>query len=902
MGIDKVYKILEHLGEGTISDIEKKISKESGEFLDTIKKDLNIEEDLEKELNLDNILGDDLKSLQTEEISAKHEEFESQQLPFIEEKESLEEEKIEEESLGEIEESGLGELESLMEFEKAPEREEVIGSENLEKQTIEEKIESKEEVKGEVEEIDISDLYKEEELDKSPEKETSKFEEQQFIEESELQKEEELKEEKIAEIEESELSQEEKFEFPEEEKIAEQEAFSIEESELTLDELGTLEKEKAEEKTSVKKEIPSYKDEVIDLTDLSEIAYTEEEAGKQEYDIELTDDDLEAIKTALKTYPVWLSKNIKNLILNDALSPDELKTLLDMLITFAPYKSVVNYLEKTLNIKVTPEAEVEEQIYIPSQFEILWPYIKWTAISFFTLMIFLVLFYFYIYIPQEAKKYYQIGYQALKEEKIEKAMENFRIATKTKLYPEWILKYADELINRKYFNIAIDILKNPGLVFYPDDIRFYFKISDALFEMGKTDEALKQLESLYANVKFAKDPRLYLEYAKKYERLGNYKDAIIVYQDGNRVIGERIEFLLGILKNYVQLKDLKSSDIYYNKIKKKDKNFIDEVVFTEYAFLLMRNNYDTEGKEIVELVLKKRKEYPKAYYFLGVYYIKRKDVNLSMKNLQIAERLVKTNKATENLLPYIYNLQGEIIINFGYQGYKDSSLASEKFNLAISEDKTFAKAYYNLGKIMYFEINDYKKAYEYMKLAKNYGYSSDYLDYILGWIEYQLGNYLDSLKTFIFLHNKYLDNVNLKHALGLNFIKLNQPELAIGYFQAAIGYWELNKYKVKKIDISNPDVRNTLLNLASLYNNIGVAYYNLYKETKNKDYANQALKYFLKSKEEYSWLNPNAVVNSESYINSLSVLHPDIKRDLFLMDSFQYFPKSIFEENDIFYY
>jgi len=895
MDTHKIYKIIEHLGEGTISDIEKKATEESQAIVNDIKGNLGIgEDDLSKELNLDDIIGKDLETLKTEKEEDKNQIFEEDKIFEREEQVIPEEQIIEKEQK---EEANFEELDLS----------DLFGGEKSQEEEIVEKGKKFEDIKEvtlkeESEELDLGELELLKGMNEVSEEET--IQERGKVEERKEESE-ELEEtfnfEDLGELE-GEGGEEEKIEEIVEEKGKEkfqtEETFEEEQFEeeagVSLEELGEIGEEK-------KEEFKPYKDEFIDLQDLSEFAQIEENT-KEAYDIELSDDDLEAIKTSLKTYPVWLSKHIKNLILNDALSNEELKTLLDMLITFANYKDVVNYLEKTLNIKVTPEEEVEEKIYIPSQFEIIWPYIKWTALSFFTLLISIILFYFYIYVPNEAKKFYQIGYKALQEENIEKAMENFRIAIKTKLYPDWILKYASELINRKYYNIAIDILKNPGLVFYPDDIRFYFLISDALFEMGEIDKSLRELEALYANVKFSKDPRLYLEYAKKYERLQDYKNAIIVYQDGIRRIRDRIEFLVGILKNYVELKDLKNSDIYYQKISKKDKNFIDSNVFTNYAFLLLKNNYDTEGKEIIERVIKKDKYFSKAYYFLGIYYIKRKDVNLAMKNLEQAEKYNKLNKNEENILPFIYNLEGEIIMNMGYKGIKDSSLASEKFILALNENNKFAKAYFNLGKIYYFEINDYKKAYEYISLAKKYGYENDFSNYILAWIAYQLGNYIESLKNFLFLHNKYLDDVNLKSAVGLNFLRLNQPEIAIGYFESAIGSWELNKMKVKKIDVNNPDVRNILINLAVLYNNIGVAYFKLYKQTKNKDYSILALKYFLKSKEEYSWLSPNAIVNSEAYVNTLNVLHSDINRELLIMDSFQYFPKIIFEDKDLFYY
>lgn len=969
----KIFKILEHLGEGTISEIENKI-KDEDKIIEDIKADLGIEE--ENELNLDEILKEDLEAIS--ETPIEEESLKSEEFPEIgiEEKETKEEEEktktdiIQEPEISENipekenEEIGIEETETLdlssleenipeeiesgkqqEEFdlssieEAIPEvKEEKNISEELESETLEEKPEEEidlnalEESIGKETETPIEEeSVKEEKIEKKeaelepslPEEEaaSTKIEEQKPEEaEEEIEKTESISETENIDL--GEIEAELAPSLPEKEKASteneEQESESIEDLNLEEDlDLGELEEkiepeiesteeegidlgelENIEAKPEVSEEkiegIPeSEKDEFIDLSDLQEIAGISEEEHEEELqDISISEDDLEIIKNTLKNdYPVWLSKEIKNLILNDALAVNELQTLIDLIVSGANYKDVEKYLEKTLNIKVRP-SEVEEKVYIPSTYEVIFPYIKWATISIFTLFLLGVITFYFIYIPSKAKSYYNLGYKYLEKNKIEEAQKYYNIAINYKIYPEQILRYGKKYFELGYYKIAEEKIKY-GIALKPNDIRFYFALSDVYFAQKLYDKSIKLLENLYANVKFSKNPQLYLEIGKKYEMLKQYQDAISTYVEGIRNVGANKDIYFKLLDDSIITENLKASEKVYNMIFSLNEKLIDDRIFTDYAALLLKNKKDFEAIKVMDRIKKHNKYYAPVYYYYGIYYKNRRKPDEALANLKFAEQIINLGYADKKFLDKIYNFIGEIYLDKGDKYYPESY---NYFNKAIAENPDNPKPYYNLAKIYYFYTNQYEIALKNLLTAERLGYTDDRAEYMKGWIFYKIGNYNNAIKRFVVLQQKYINNINLKLAVGNTFIKLKKPELAIGFLESIISYWENQKRSIKFLNIENPDIAKIFINLSVAYNNLGVAYQMLAEKTGNTDYSSKALQYFLKSQEEYSKSNANFQVNSEAKINSLYILHPDIKRKLLLMDSKNYFPDDIFNQ------
>lgn len=899
----KLFKILEHLGEGTISDIEKKIVDED-KLLEDIKADLGIEEE-ENELNLDEILKEDLEAISETPVETKEkEEKEVKEQPFQEKEDRFEETVEEKEEKTEIEELDLSDLESFQSSELEVEEEKI------------------EEIKEEVKEFDIEEFENvilPERKEKEQEGEKEKVKEKIESEESETKKEleeefnaeelegllgEELKvEEEISgEKKEEDLNLEQELEIEElEEKIEPSEISGIEEikEDVELQDLEgiegkpEIEEEKLGEIEGAEIEEAEEKDEFIDLADLQEIAGISEETTESEIeDITISDEDLEIIKNTLKKdYPLWLSKEIKNLILNDALSVNELQNLIDLIVSGTNYKDVEKYLEKTLNIKVRP-TEVEEKVYIPSTYEIIFPYIKWTAISVFTLFLIGVIIFYFIYIPSKAKSYYNLGYKYLEKNRIEEAQKYYNIAINYKIYPEQILRYGKKYLELGYYKIAEEKIKY-GIALKPKDIRFYFVLSDIYFAQKLYDKSLKFLESLYANVKFAKNPQLYLEIGKKYEKLKQYQDAISTYVEGIRNVGANKDIYFRLLDDSIITDNLNAAKKVYNMIFNLNEKLIDNRIFTDYAALLLKYKKDFEAIEVMDRIKKHNKYYAPVYYYYGIYYKNRRKPDKALANLKFAEQIINLGYADKKFLDKIYNFIGEIYLDKGEQYYSESY---NYFNKAITENPDNPKPYYNIAKIYYFYTNQYDIALKNLLKAEKLGYTDDRAEYMKGWIFYKTGKYSDAIKRFIVLQQKYINNINLKLAVGNTFIKLKKPELAIGFLESIISYWENQKKSVKFLNIENPDIAKIFINLSVAYNNLGVAYQMMAEKTSMSEYSSRALQYFLKSQEEYSKSNVNFQVNSEAKINSLYILHPDIKRKLILMDNKNYFPADIFNE------
>ncbi|MFN3412192.1 MAG: hypothetical protein ACK4YF_08540, partial [Exilispira sp.] len=372
--INKILKTIEHFGEGTFDEIEQLVQSEQS-VVSSIDKDVLKDitgEESSLDIDIDSILKEDLKSFGIQPEEGKEESIEEPiQVSMEEQEEEKHEKTVVEEHVelpSELSFEGFEEIQEEKKERFKPEEE--INIEGFEEIPLnfEEKPELKGEEKVELpEEISFEGLDQfsvKKEIEKEEEKTSQPFEFESFdlsgledLSAGEIQHAEEYPVESISKIEE----------------------FPIEE-EKDLSQISTTEEMPYESAEKVEEaEIP---EEFIDLSlAASGIPFeTEVDHEKPHTDysnIEISDEDIHIIINTLKNYPPWLSNEIKNLILNDALSLVELEGLIDLLSNNVPWKAVMEYLKNSLNIDLSYHLTPEEKVYIPTLTEKLLPYIKW---------------------------------------------------------------------------------------------------------------------------------------------------------------------------------------------------------------------------------------------------------------------------------------------------------------------------------------------------------------------------------------------------------------------------------------------------------------------------------------------------------------------------------------------
>lgn len=868
--INKILKTIEHFGEGSFDEIDQIVEGEKS-LISAVDKEIlsDITEGKSSiDLDLDSILGEDLKAIGGElpvEESKVSEIPEELNLEGVIETPSLEEPVFEE-----AKEEIKPKKEIKIQKEEKPKKEK---KPSIKEEKVEEEF-------GGLEGIEFEGL---EGL-----KEPSAFEEQPL---EELQ---EVKEE-IPEIETtpSELPSTEEFDFSSfgEGPEAFSEGFQEPIQEPITEEIGEIQKE--EENV----EIP---EEFIDLSlaasGIPIEAGIEHEKPHADYSsIEISDEDVHIIINTLKNYPAWLSNEIKNLILNDALSPNELEGLIDLLSNNVHWKAVMEYLKNTLNIDLSYHLTPEEKVYIPTLTEKLLPYIKWiSAITILSIVLFVIIFQFFI-IPNQAQNYYKAAINVLeKENNVEVAVQNFNRAASMRKFEKYYLIFGRLLLERNYLDQAEQIALR-GKSVWPYNLSFYELLSDIYLAKGgdkNKERAFTILEDLLADRKFAANQDTYIAIAKRYEMFEEYQEAINIYSEGLRHFQPDFNYLVRMLNNFVILRNYEAASDLYSKIDKRFKKMVDPVVFTKLSEFFLDVNKPFEAKDVFDKILKYNPTFAPAYLPYAHYYEKMNQPDIALQGLLKAEKLINHGlykETEEKVFDKILNEIGEL-----YYDKNDDTLAYTYFEKAISENPQFAKAYYNIGRLNYFFYNRYQQALSNFNMAQSLGFSNDYQKYMVGWIQYHLKNYEEALFSFLQLEIEHLSNIDLKLAIGNSHINFGKPELAIGYLANYVSYWENMERQLRTREIKNPKRQEALIKLAVGYNNLGVAYSLLAKEKKNPSYESEALRLFIKSQEIYNYIFPGRVSNAESYINSMYILHPEVKRSLLLMDNENYFPKMIF--------
>jgi tetratricopeptide (TPR) repeat protein len=905
--INKILKTIEHFGEGTFDELEQIVEGEKSLISAVDKEILSdiTEGESSLDLDLDSILGEDLKAIgvQIPEEESKleeipEEESKLEQIPeelnleetvekpsleepvFEETKEEIKEEKKEtkkEEKKEEVEEEigglegiefegleGLQGLEEPLAFEKQPVEEKIVEEKaTKEKTKAKTKIPEKEEEPSELpsaEEFDFSGFGE------GPEAFSEEFEQPAAAEFGELPLEETTKTEEA----------EKEFEATE------------------FEETPIEEKEKPEEENV---EIP---EEFIDLSLAAsgmpiETGMEHEKPHADYSNIEISDEDIHIIINTLKNYPPWLSNEIKNLILNDALSPNELEGLIDLLSNNVHWKAVMEYLKNTLNIDLSYHLTPEEKVYIPTLTEKLLPYIKWiSAITILSIVLFVIIFQFFI-IPNQAQNYYKIAINVLeKENNVEVAMQNFNRAASMRKFEKYYLIFGRLLLERNYLDQAEQIALR-GKNVWPYSLSFYELLSDIYLARGgdkNKSRAFNVLEDLLADKKFVNIPDTYIAIAKRYEMFEEYQEAINIYSEGLRHFQPDFNYYVRMLNDFVILKNYNAASDLYSKIDKRFKKMVDPVVFTKYSEFLLDVNQPFEAKDVFDKIIKYNPNFAPVYLPYAHYFEKMNQPDVALQGLLRAEKIINLGlykETDEKVFDKILNEIGEL-----YYDKNDDTMAYTYFEKAISENPSFAKAYYNIGRLNYFFYNRYQQALSNFNMAQSLGFSNDYQKYMVGWIQYHLKNYEEALFSFLQLEIEHLSNIDLKLAIGNSHINFGKPELAIGYLANYVSYWENMERQLRNREIKNPKRQEALIKLAVGYNNLGVAYALLAKEKKNPYYESEALRLFIKSQEIYNYIYPGRVSNAESYINAMYILHPQVKRSLLLMDNENYFPKMIF--------
>ncbi len=669
--------------------------------------------------------------------------------------------------------------------------------------------------------------------------------------------------------EEEEVKNEKEEEKTEEDKVQEENEEQVENEEqeknnddldnLSLDDITEEEEvkyEKEEEKTQEENNEDDLDLDNIDLDDTEEYSSTPSNnivAGSttlpapetanslpdSKYEDVDNDIDHDKVINSIKYLPPITKYHVLDAILNEKLDRSSMETLLNALERGESSENITELLNKELGLSLKEEGRknVLELIPIPNSLKDYAKIIRVAAI-FLILFIAIVLFSFqFIYKPVMANKYYSEGLLSISRGAYHEGERYFAEGERYKPKQiKWYNKYARAYIARETFNEAYNKIQG-ALNIKPRD--FETRITFGFYYRKKGEKELS-LEDYILGEELYNDMIVYTDKKKEKETIydergllmisrarnmrepeyydtayNNYRDMVNFFGDG--VIPRKRAMLIKIYQdNYNQVKALQN---HINLLKS---GYIDDEVYPKLAKYLLDKDDFYGSRVLFENLLTAYPNNLESIVGYADYETRLKHYERAMEILNTAALPLYEANPFYRGKEYVYNMLGQIYYNLGEYGN-----AVKNFNEALAIDETYPDANYNLGNVYFYKEEDYPKAKEHYQKAYNNlapNFRSDKLLYNLSWLYYLDSEYDRAFEGFNALFQKNPSNSVVSYALGNSLLHLDKANLANGFYRNALSQILAKKEKLGRLEMRTESDFILLSYLASLYNNIGVAY------------------------------------------------------------------------------
>ena len=207
---------------------------------------------------------------------------------------------------------------------------------------------------------------------------------------------------------------------------------------------------------------------------------------------------------------------------------------------------------------------------------------------------------------------------------------------------------------------------------------FYYKLAYALEINKKYDEAIKYYESCNnlngKEKKYALNNigNIYLKKNKPKISINYFLDAFNLDQNDKIIINN-------LLSNYIELRDEKNSDFYYNKAEIIDPNF-NEFLFNKANYLFFKNQIE----KAVEILKSNKNQIRFLTKLIKIYFTigKIEDANTLLRE---NENIINKNENFYNFIGMRYLYEGNFELGWKYYEYRPSKI--QNFFSEISEWK-----------------------------------------------------------------------------------------------------------------------------------------------------------------------------------------------------------------------
>jgi tetratricopeptide (TPR) repeat protein len=646
----------------------------------------------------------------------------------------------------------------------------------------------------------------------------------------------------------------------------------------------------------------------------------QEEALEEVEEIQLSDEDIKQFQKTLSGYPLNLRIACEELIVEQAVAPDQMSRLIRLLVTGAPAKETAvlagQILGRTIEIpkgfeKSTGEALEEEQASFAYIFvHNFLPILRLFALVAVGLVSLAYLAYTFIYTPLKAESIYKIGYERIFAGEYERANERFTEAFNIQRKKDWFYRYAEAFRDERQFMKAEEKY-DELLRYYPRDKKgvldyaalethylFNYQKANNLLQRELLDYAPNDFEGLLAygdnNLAWGEiDPAKYEDARFAYARLldkygwtGPVVERMMKYFIRTDKLGDVLHLQAWFMNNPKQkLAAASLAELGGYLLDKR----LEEVrgVPNEYVERI-------EGIRDLLLAAVQADPYlPEAHYHLARYYQSLGNTRDERVTLEMAIRTFD-NAKEESVRRLIYRIDA-------HQRYADALINSREFKPAeeqlvkginlyedalgrrlISRSPDYGRLYAGLGDLEYFtKTGDMEMALNYYRRSEQNGWAPPEMQYRMGAAYYQLEDWRNALEYLFTASSSLPLNRRVLFALGNSALKRGDYFAAQGYYNRLLDILEAQR---ARLPVLLPNDRPEYLELAERLmmarNNAGVAYEALANQTGDRRYRTRAQVLYTEANRAWDarTRDPRTMIRSGSiplpYLNSRNTLYP----------------------------